>query len=151
MNIWIDGDACPKPIKQILFRAAIKRQVPLWMVANHFSTIPGSPFIQRVVVEKGFDSADQYIFEHAKPSDLVITGDILLAEQLLGKKVLVLSPRGLLYSDDTIKQMVRMRNMNELLRGSGLIQGGPSQLHQKEILLFSNHLDTLITRLHRKD
>ena len=79
MNIWIDGDACPKQVKQILFRAATKRKVPLLIVANHFVTIPQSLFIKRVVVESGFDVADQYILEHLEKHDLVITGDILLS------------------------------------------------------------------------
>lgn len=146
MNIWIDGDACPKQVKQILFRAAIKRKVPLLMVANHVASIPPSPFIKRVVVESGFDRADSYILEHIKKCDLVITSDILLAELVLEKEALALSPRGMLYTESNIKQMVSMRNINESLRSSGLIQGGPNQLHQKEILLFSNHLDKIITR-----
>lgn len=147
MNLWIDGDACPKQVKQILFRAASKRKVSLWIVANHFVNIPPSPFIKRVIVESGFDGADKYIVDRVVKNDLVITSDILLAELVLEKGGCALSPRGLLYSDNNIKQMVAMRNMNESLRGAGLIQGGLNPLHQKEILLFSNHLDTLITRL----
>ena len=83
MHIWIDGDACPKQVKQILFRAASKRQVPLLFVANHFVVIPPSPFIGRVLVESGFDKADQYILENLKKADLVITSDILLVELIL--------------------------------------------------------------------
>ncbi len=151
MNIWIDGDACPRQVKQILFRASVKRRVQLSIVANHVANIPPSPFIKRVVVEPGFDKADQYILEHLKKYDLVITGDILLAELVLEKEALALSPRGLLYTENNIKQMVTMRQINESLRSSGLIQGGPSQLQQKEILSFSNQLDKIITRFHRNN
>jgi uncharacterized protein YaiI (UPF0178 family) len=144
MNIWIDGDACPKQVKQILFRAAVKRQVPLLIVANHFAHIPPSPFIKRVVVESGFDKADAYIVEHIKKSDLVITSDILLAELILEKGALALNPRGLLYTINNIKQMVTMRNINESLRSSGINHSGPAPLQQKEIVAFSNHLDKII-------
>ena len=151
MNIWIDGDACPKQVKQILFKAAIKRKVPLLIVANHIMNIPPSPFIKRIVVESGFDKADQYILAHLEQYDLVITGDILLAELVLEKRAFALSSRGLLYTEDNIKQIVVMRNINESLRSTGLIQGGPSQLQQKEIVLFSNHLDKILTKFHRSD
>lgn len=149
MNIWIDGDACPKQVKQILFRAASKRQVPLFFVANHSVATPPSVFIKKVIVDSGFDKADQYIVDHIQKSDLAITNDTLLAELILEKQAFALSSRGLLYTNDNIKQIVMMRNINESLRGSGLIQGGPSQLQQKEIVLFSNHLDRLITKFHQ--
>lgn len=149
MNLWIDGDACPKQVKEILFRAANKRKLPLWMVANQMVAIPPSPYIKRVLVSAGFDQADQYIVEHVQANDLVITGDILLAELVLEKQAFALSPRGLLYTPDNIKPMVTMRNINDALRGSGMVQGGPPPLQQKEIVLFSNHLDTLITRHHK--
>ena len=138
-----------KQVKQILFRVAVKRQVPLSIVANHFTPMPPSPFIRRVVVEPGFDKADNYILDHVEKSDLVITGDILLAERILEKGALALSSRGLLYTEDNIKPIVAMRNINESLRDSGCIQGGLNPLQQKDILLFSNHLDRILTRLHR--
>jgi uncharacterized protein YaiI (UPF0178 family) len=146
MNIWIDGDACPKAIKQILFRAAGKRRIPLFIVANHLVTIPPSPFIKRVLVEAAFDAADNYIISHAKPQDLVITADIILADLLISQKVQVLNPRGTLYSENTIKQVLTMRNMNESLRSSGLVRGGLDQLSAKEIQSFSNYLDKIITK-----
>lgn len=150
MHIWIDGDACPKQAKQILFRAASKRNVPLWIVANHLVSIPPSPFIQRILVESGLDSADKYILDHIKKNDVVITSDILLAELVIKKEAHALNPRGLLYSENNIKQVVAIRNINESLRSSGLIHGGINQLQQKEMILFANHLDKLITRLHAK-
>jgi uncharacterized protein YaiI (UPF0178 family) len=149
MNIWIDGDACPKQVKQILFRAATTRKVPLLMVANHFVTIPPSPFIKRIIVESGFDKADQYILEHINKYDLAITGDTLLAELILEKEAFALNSRGLLYTQDNIKHIVTMRNINESLRSSGMVQGGPAQLQQKDIVSFSNHLDRIITKFHQ--
>jgi len=145
MNIWIDGDACPKPIKQILFRAAVKRRVMVMMVANHLVTIPPSPFIKRVQVESGFDKADKYIVSQIETSDLVITADIILADEVVEKKAIALSPRGMLYTSNNIKPILTMRHMNESLRESGLIRGGLEALSLKEIQSFSNHLDRIIT------
>lgn len=144
MQIWIDGDACPKAIKQILFRAAVKRQVMVIMVANHLPIIPPSSFIKRVQVEAGFDKADNYISHHLEAKDLVITADIILADQVISKDALALTPRGVLYTSNNIKQVLTMRNMNESLRESGVIRGGLDVLSAKEIQNFSNHLDKII-------
>lgn len=146
MKIWIDGDACPKAVKQILFRAATKREVPLLLVANHLATVPPSPFIKKVLVESGFDVADDYIVEHVEKNDLVITADIILADHIISKQAFALNPRGTLYTDKNIKQALSARNINESLRSSGQIQGGPSALSTKDIQAFSNHLDKMITR-----
>lgn len=145
MNIWIDGDACPKAIKQIIFRASVKREVMVILVANHLSVIPPSPFIKRVQVESGFDKADNYILSHIKASDLVITADIILADLVITKKAYALNPRGTLYTSNNIKPILTMRHMNESLRDSGLIRGGLDALSSKEIQNFSNHLDKIIT------
>lgn len=149
MNIWIDGDACPKPIKQILFRAAIKRKVHLLIVANHIATIPASPYIKKVLVASGFDKADDYIVNHVEKSDLVITSDIILADHIIEKSALALNPRGTLYSEQNIKQVLTIRNLNESLRSNGLIRGGPNTLATKDIQSFSNHLDRIITQYHK--
>ena len=146
MKIWIDGDACPKAIKQILFRAATKRKVPLFIVANHLVAIPASQFIKRVLVESAFDAADNYIIAQAEPQDLAITADIILADLLISKQVMVLNPRGTVYSSNNMKQVLGIRNMNESLRGGGLVQGGPGQITAKEIQNFSNYLDKMITQ-----
>jgi uncharacterized protein YaiI (UPF0178 family) len=146
INIWVDGDACPRAVKDILFRAAMKRKIPLFMVANHLVTIPTSPFIKRIMVEHGFDVADNHIVAHVLPHDLVITSDIILADYVITKKAQALSPKGLLYTASNIKQILAMRNLNESLRSSGLITGGPGQLNSREIQLFSNHLDKIITQ-----
>ncbi|MCX7091759.1 MAG: YaiI/YqxD family protein [Legionellales bacterium] len=149
MKIWIDGDACPKVIKQILFRAAMKRSVPLCIVANHIAITPPSLFIKRILVEAGFDAADTYIVAHLEKNDLVITADTILADLVIDKEAIALNPRGTLYSVNNIKQVVTMRNLNEALRSTGLIRGGLSQLSAKEVQSFSNHLDRIITQFHR--
>ncbi len=145
MNIWIDGDACPKAIKQIIFRAAIRRQVMAIIVANHFVTTPFSTFIKRVQVEPGFDKADKYITARIEPLDLVITADIVFADAVVTKEALALNPRGMLYTSKNIKHILAMRHFHESLRESGLISGGSDALHSKEIQIFSNHLDRIIT------
>ncbi|KTD09246.1 hypothetical protein Lgra_2481 [Legionella gratiana] len=148
MKIWIDGDACPKVIKQILFRAAMKRHILVIIVANHLATIPPSPFIKRVKVESGFDGADKYILAQVQSQDLVITADIILADQIITKQAFALNPRGIFYSANNMKQILSMRHLNESLRESGLIRGGLDTLSSKEIQSFSNHLDRIITQLH---
>ncbi|ASQ46894.1 YaiI/YqxD family protein [Legionella clemsonensis] len=148
MKIWIDGDACPKAIKQIVFRAAVKREVMVIMVANRLVTIPPSPLIKRVQVESGFDKADKYIVTHIEALDLVITADIILADEVITKAGRALSPRGILFSPNNIKQTLTMRHLNESLRECGLIRGGLEALSSKEIQNFSNHLDRLITLSH---
>jgi uncharacterized protein YaiI (UPF0178 family) len=145
MNIWIDGDACPKAIKEIIFRAAIKRKVPVIIVANHLAHVPLSSFIKRVQVESGFDKADRYILEHISPLDLVITADIILADLVISQDAIALNPRGTLYTTNNIKHILAMRNFHEVLREGGIISGGAAALNPKEIQIFSNHLDKMIT------
>ena len=149
MKIWMDGDACPKPIKEILFRAARKQQISLRVVANHFVPIPPSSWIQRIMVGHGFDKADSYILEQIQPNDLLITSDVILADLAVSKQALVLNPKGRLYTEDNMKQLLSQRHLNESLRSSGLIRGGASPLSPKEIQEFSNHLDKILTQYHR--
>ena len=141
MTIWIDGDACPRAIKDILFRAAIKRHIMVIIVANHLAVIPSSVYIKRIQVEAGFDKADKYIESHVEPKDLVITADIILADEVISKQADVLTPRGTLYTAKNIKQVLTMRHLNESLRENGMIRGGMDALSAKEIQNFSNHLD----------
>lgn len=145
MNIWIDGDACPKAIKQIIFRAAVRRQVMVIIVANHPAIVPASPFIKKVLVESGFDKADQYIVKEVQSHDLVITADIILADLVVDKGAIALNPRGMLYSANNMKSILARRNTNELLRESGLIKTNAATLTAKEVQQFSNHLDRIIT------
>ena len=111
MQIWIDGDACPKPIKDILFRTAIRTQTPLIVVSNHALNTPASPFIKRNQVGAGFDVADRHIVDNMQAGDLVITADIPLADDVVTKGGLALNPRGELYSENNIKQLLGQRNL----------------------------------------
>lgn len=146
MQIWMDGDACPKPIKDILFRTAVRVKMQLIVVSNHALTTPPSPFIKRVQVSAGFDVADKYIVVNMNPGDLVITADIPLADEVVTKEGLALNPRGELYSKNNIKQLLAQRNMNETLRGASMISGGPAKFGPKEIQRFANCLDKIIAQ-----
>ena len=146
MQIWIDGDACPKPIKDILFRTAIRTQTPLIVVSNHALNTPASPFIKRNQVGAGFDVADRHIVDNMQAGDLVITADIPLADDVVTKGGLALNPRGELYSENNIKQLLGQRNLNETLRGGGMISGGPAKFGSKEIQKFANNLDKFLAQ-----
>lgn len=141
MQIWIDGDACPNKIKEVLFRAAIRTKTNLIIVVNHFLTVPASPFIKKWQVESGFDAADRKIAENMQPNDLVITADIPLANAVITNKGIALNPRGELYTESNMKQILAMRNFNESLRDNGLLSGGHGKLSQTDIRRFSNNLD----------
>lgn len=149
MQIWVDADACPKTIKEILFRAAVRAQITTILVANQPLYSPTSVFIKKVQVGSGFDKADQYIIEHVEAGDLVITADIPLADAVVSKQATALNPRGMLYTDKNIKQHLSIRNFGADLRSSGMITGGPSSLSKKEIQLFSNCLDQYIAKKKR--
>ena len=147
MKLWIDGDACPKQIKEVLFRAAIRTKTKLILVANHFVQLPPSPFITRQIVDKGFDVADNVIVEQVEQNDIVITADIPLANDVLEKKAHAINPRGELYSQENIKHILAMRNFNESLRETGNISGGPPKLSNQDTQKFSNQLDRLLAKL----
>lgn len=144
MQIWIDGDACPKLIKDILFRACVRTKIQSIIVANQLISTPPSPFIKRVQVSHGFDSADKYIVEHVLPGDLVITADIPLADLVVTKGAVALNPRGDLYTKQTIKHHLGIRNLNENLRSCQLVRGGPDKISPKNIQLFANNLDKIL-------
>ena len=139
--IWLDGDACPQKIRDILYRAAIRTKTNLVVVSNHYYHLPASPFIQRRQVTSGFDVADDYIVANLNSGDLVITADIPLADQAITKGAIIINPRGELYTKQNIKQQLANRNINEQLRSSGLIHGGPAKLGSAEIQRFANYLD----------
>ena len=149
MNIWVDADACPVVIREILFRAAVRTGVKLTLVANQPVRVPASPFIELVVVSAGFDVADNEIVKRAGSGDLVITADIPLAAEVMEHGVHALSPRGELYSTDTIRQRLNMRDFMDTLRASGINTGGPPALSKNDRQAFANHLDTLLTRYAR--
>ncbi|MBA2655476.1 MAG: YaiI/YqxD family protein [Tatlockia sp.] len=146
MKIWIDADACPKLIKDLLFRAAARSQTHLIAVSNHAITIPPSPFIKKFQVGMGFDVADKYIATHMEPGDLVITADIPFADVVITQGGFALNPRGMLYSKNNIKQHLAARDFNESLRSCNLLSGGPSSLSPKDVKDFANNLDRFITK-----
>jgi uncharacterized protein YaiI (UPF0178 family) len=147
MQIWIDGDACPRVIKDLLFRAAIRTQTPLMLVANHLVSIPPSPFIKRWQVNSGFDVVDQYIVDNVQPGDLVITADIPFADAVITAGGVALNPRGEFYSTSNIKQHLAVRNLNESLRSCQVMSGGPDKFSSKEIQSFANKLDTFLAKI----
>lgn len=144
MRIWIDADACPNIIKEILFRAANRTKTPLILVANQYLNTPPSPFITKIQVSSGFDVADNKIVEGLEPGDVVITADIPLADAVVNKGCIALNPRGELYSAGNIKERLSLRNFSDALRSTGVITGGPAALGKKEVREFSNRLDKIL-------
>lgn len=149
MQIWVDADACPNVIKEILFRAAERLSVSLVLVANQPIRVPQSAFIRFVQVESGFDVADNYIAARCEQGDLVITADIPLASDAIDKGATALNPRGELYTVENIRQRLNMRDFMEQLRNAGVDTGGPAKMNQNDRQQFANQLDRLLARLNR--
>jgi hypothetical protein len=146
MHIWVDADACPKVIKEILFRAAQRTGIPLTLVANKLLLVPNAPHIRALQVEHGFDVADNEIVRRLQPGDLVITGDIPLAAEVIDKGGRALNPRGEFYSNENIRALLNMRDFMDTLRASGIQTGGPPALSQADRQAFANKLDRLLAR-----
>jgi uncharacterized protein len=146
MRIWVDADACPRTIKDILFRAAQRTGVPLTLVANKTLATPQSPHIRSLQVEAGFDVADNEIVMRLAPGDLVITADIPLAAEVIENGGHALSPRGELYSTENVRALLNMRDFMDTLRASGIQTGGPPALSQSDRQAFANQLDRLLAR-----
>ncbi len=144
MRIWVDADACPGVIKEILYRAAQRRQLPLVLVANQWLRVPPSPYIRAVQVEKGFDVADRHIETQVAAGDLVITADIPLAAAVIDKQATALNPRGEIYDRENIRQLLDMRNFMDTLRSSGIDTGGPPAFGQADRPAFANQLDRFL-------
>ena len=146
MEIWVDADACPVVIKEILFRAAQRTGVQLTLVANQAMYVPKSPSIRMIQVPSGFDVADNEIVKRCIAGDLVVTSDIPLAAEVIEKGGRALSPRGELYSVDDIRARLNMRDFMDTLRASGIDTGGPPALSQSDRQLSASHLDALLAR-----
>ncbi|MEZ4601558.1 MAG: YaiI/YqxD family protein [Syntrophotaleaceae bacterium] len=146
MKIWVDADACPAVIKDILFRAAERTGISLTLVANHFMRIPPSRHIDFLHVPSGFDVADNEIVKRLDPGDLVITADIPLAAEVVDKGGYVLDPRGESYNLDNIKERLVMRDLMDTLRSSGIETGGPAAMSQADRKKFANGLDQFLAR-----
>jgi hypothetical protein len=146
VQIWIDADACPQVIKDILYRAADRVQIMTTLIANMPLRTPPSPFIKTVRVPKGFDVADHYIVQQLQPGDLVITADIPLAAEVVKRGAHALDPRGDLYSEDNVNERLAMRNLMQELRSTGDIIGGPPAFGSSDRQRFANQLDRFLTR-----
>jgi len=146
MKIWVDADACPAVIKEILFRAAVRTEVQLTLVANQPLNVPQSRWINMLQVTQGFDVADNEIVKRLDAGDLVITSDIPLAAEVIEKGGYALSPRGELYSTENIRARLNMRDFLDTLRSSGVTTGGPPALGQGDRKAFANQLDKLLSQ-----
>lgn len=147
MQIWVDADACPKVIKEILFRVAERLQIPLVLVANQFLQVPSSPLITTIRVAKGADVADQRIVEKIGAGDLVVTADIPLAAAAIDKGGHALNPRGEFYSLENIGERLSLRNFLSELRDNGVQTGGPAPLNQRDRQNFANQLDRFLAKI----
>jgi len=141
MPIWVDADACPKVIKEVLYRAAEREQVMVTLVANQSLSVPPSRFLRTLRVASGFDVADNEIVQRVQSGDLVVTADIPLAAEVMEKGAVALNPRGERYSEATIRERLTMRDFMDTLRASGVQTGGPSTLNQRDRQAFANELD----------
>ena len=150
MKIWVDADACPVVVKEILFRAAERVGVELTLVANQALSVPRSRFIKTLQVPSGFDVADNEIVKRLDAGDLVITADIPLAAEVIDKGGVALSPRGELHSTENIGARLNMRDFMDTMRASGIDTGGPPKLSQSDRQAFANHLDTLLAKRHKQ-
>lgn len=149
MKIWVDADACPGVIKDILFRAAARTGMSLTLVANQPVRVPRSPNISMVQVGAGFDVADNEIVKRLEAGDLVITADIPLAAEAVEKGAYALNPRGELYTSDNVRARLNMRDFMDTLRSSGVDTGGPPALNKRDRQAFANQLDALLARATR--
>lgn len=149
MQIWVDADACPVLIREIIFRAAARKKIVAMFVANSAITLPPSPFLKSLVVSSGFDEADNEIVRRAQAGDLAVTSDIPLAAELIEKGAAAISFRGELYSPETIKARLGMRDFMETMRASGVHGGGQKPMGLPERKAFADALDRTLTKLNR--
>ncbi|MET2853941.1 YaiI/YqxD family protein [Vibrio owensii] len=146
MKLWVDADACPKVIRETIVRAAERTGVECTFVANHVVPVPKRANIHSLQVPAGFDIADNEIVRRVEANDLVITSDIPLADEVISKGAQALSSRGELYTKDTIKARLNIRDFMDTMRSSGIQTGGPAALSQTERREFANHLDRILTK-----
>lgn len=146
IQIWVDADACPNVIKDILFRAVERKKLALVLVANRYIAAPPSPFIKTVQVANGFDVADNYIVQQCEANDLVITADIPLAAEAVAKQAFALNPRGEFYTKENIKEHLAMRNFMTELRDTGQLSGGASAFGPRDKQAFANALDRFLEK-----
>lgn len=150
MKVWIDADACPKMVKELIFKASFRLKVDVCLVANSYLTIPPAPNISFIQVDKGADVADFYIVEHSEKEDLVVTADIPLAALIVDKGATAINPRGEIYTEENISERLSVRNFMQDLRDSGVDTGGPPPLGPKDKERFANAFDRIMTQLLKK-
>ena len=146
MQIWIDADACPNPVKEIVFRASKRLNLAVTLVANQPLRTPPSRLIKAIQVPSGFDVADNYLINHAGSDDLVVTADIPLAAELVRKQVTALNPRGELYTEQNVRERLAMRDLMEQLRSTGEVSGGPAPFGDRDRQSFANSLDRWLAK-----
>lgn len=144
-KIWIDADACPKIVKEMVFKVSRRLKIHIILVANSYQTIPLGDLIKLIVVDKGFDAADEHIIDQVEIHDIVITADIPLAAKVLKKKAIALNPRGEIYNEENIGSILSMRDFMKEFRDAGSISGGPAAFGPKDIKQFANSLNKLIS------
>ena len=147
MKVWIDADACPRMVKEHIFKASFRLKVEVCLVANSYMQTPKAPHISLIQVEKGDDMADFYIVEHLDANDLVITADIPLASLVVEKEATAINPRGEIYTEENISERLSVRNFMQELRDSGIDTGGPPPLSAKDKERFANAFDRIMTKL----
>ena len=145
-KIWIDADACPKVIKEVIYKFSTLLKISVILVANSYMNIPQSPYISFVKVESGADVADMHIASNVEITDLVITADIPLASEIVKKGALAINPRGELYDEDNISERLSMRDFMKDLRDNGLVTGGPDTFNSKDKITFTNTLNKILTK-----
>ena len=149
MVIWVDADACPRGIKDIVIKAALRLQVQAVFVANQALSVPWDPLIRSVRVDQGFDVADAYIVENCTAGDVVITADIPLADGVVSKGALAINPRGQVYTPDSIREQLSVRNFMQDMRDAGLVSGGPKPFTDKDKHKFASAFNAIMARKKR--
>ncbi len=147
LKIWIDADACPRVVKDLVFRASSRLKVPVCLVANRYMPVPPEPLITSVLVDKGMDIADSYIFDNVTENDIVITADIPLAALVVEKGATAIDPRGELYTEDNVRERLSMRDFIKGLRDNGVDTGGPPPFGPKDKERFANSVNRVLTKM----
>ena len=147
MKIWIDADACPKVIKEVVFKTSFRSKIPVLLVANSYMAVPPDSLIRSIQVDKGADVADSYIVDHLEAGDLVVTADIPLAALVVEKDATAINPRGELYTEENISERLSMRDFMQEMRDSGMNTGGPPPFGPKDKESFANSLNRLLAKL----
>lgn len=145
-KIWIDADACPKVIKEVIYKFSGRLRIPVCLVANAYMSVPHDILISFEKVDSGADVADMYIVEHASSEDIVITADIPLASEIIKKGAVAINPRGEVYDEDNISERLSMRDFMKELRDSGMVSGGPDAFSAKDKISFTNSLNKILTK-----